>query len=595
MSIVTKKWCSAIAATIVVGTLPVHVCTAQTTDETAPEKQVLTLDDCRQMAISSNDDITSAAVQMKMAEYDKKSIRANWFPDISVNGTYMYNQNSVSLVKDELTDKITGAGAAAQGTMGTIKDQFMQALMKNPAALQEFMKSPLWQTITGTLSKLDIAQIISGIGSEIDGALHPDLSNMVIGVVSIKQPVFMGGKIVAANKIATLAEQLSRTQYDQKYQDILVSVDQAYWQIISIANKYRLATSYADLLHKLEKDVDASIAAGIMTKTDKLEIKVKVNEADMMKLKAENGLSLSKMLLCKQIGLPLDSEIMLADEELEEIPLPILSEEKDMETIYQDRPEIKSLQLASEIYRQKANMVRAEMMPQIAVGANYLMTYPNFFNGFDKKLGGTFNVGVMVNIPIFHAFEKMNKTRKAEAEATLYNIKLNDARKMINLQVTQLHKQQAESLEKLDMARNNMENAEENLRTASVGFEAGVVATNTALSAHTAWLKAHSEYIDAGIELQMNNANLMKAEGCYRNALPESFSKDKARLYEETSMETEEVIKARKKQMKLDAETTNAMVKADKKAAKEAKAQLKAEKKAARKAAKKAAAEEKNK
>ena len=482
------------------------------------EQKILTLDDCRQMAISSNDDITAAGVQMKMAEYEKKSIRANWFPDINVTGTYMYNQNSLALVDDKLSGKITEAGTTAQTSIAGIKDQFMQSLIKNPAAMKEFLQSPLWQTIAGTLSKTDIAELVNGIGSEIDGALHPDLHNMVLGVVSIKQPVFMGGKIVAANKIATLAEQLSRTQYDQKYQEILVSVDQAYWQIISIANKYRLACSYSELLHKLEKDVEASIEAGIMTKTDKLEISVKVNEADMMKLKAENGLSLSKMLLCKQIGLPLESKITLIDEDLEEIPLPQLIQTKELENIYQDRPEIKSLQLACEIYKQKANMARAEMMPQIAVGANYLMTYPNFFNGFDKKVGGTFNVGVMVNIPIFHACEKLNKTRKAKAEATLYGIKLNDAKKLINLQVTQLHKQQTESFEKLTMARNNMDNAEENLRTASVGFEAGIVATNTALAAHTAWLQAHSEYIDAGIELQINNSNLIKAEGSYRTS-----------------------------------------------------------------------------
>ena len=63
------------------------------------------------------------------------------------------------------------------------------------------------------------------------------------------------------------------------------------------------------------------------------------------------------------------------------------------------------------------------------------------------------------------------------------------------------------------MSRSNLDNAEENLRKATVGFEAGVVPTNTVLAAQTAWLSAHSEYIDAGIELQMADANLRKAEG----------------------------------------------------------------------------------
>ena len=119
----------------------------------------------------------------------------------------------------------------------------------------------------------------------------------------------------------------------------------------------------------------------------------------------------------------------------------------------------------------------------------------------------------MVNIPIFHGFEAMSKTRKAKAEATLYRTQLEDAKNLINLQVTQLRKQEGEAFEKLTMAQNNLSSAEENLRTATVGFEEGVIETNTALAAQTAWLKAHSEYIDAGIELQMLAANLNKAEG----------------------------------------------------------------------------------
>jgi hypothetical protein len=63
------------------------------------------------------------------------------------------------------------------------------------------------------------------------------------------------------------------------------------------------------------------------------------------------------------------------------------------------------------------------------------------------------------------------------------------------------------------MAESNLSCAEENLRTATIGFEEGVIEANTALAAQTAWLKAHSEFIDAGIELQMLAANLNKAEG----------------------------------------------------------------------------------
>ena len=263
----------------------------------------------------------------------------------------------------------------------------------------------------------------------------------------------------------------------------------------------------------MEHDVDLSVKEGVATESDALQIKVKANEADMLKTKSDNGLTLAKMLLCKQIGLDLSTEIVLADETLSDIPVPQMGAAKDLEQIYADRPETKSLELASQIYDGKVRVARADMMPKIALMASYSVTNPNIKNGFKKDWGGFFNAGVMVNIPIFHGFEAMSKTRKAKAEATLYRTQLEDAKNLINLQVTQLRKQEGEAFEKLTMAQNNLSSAEENLRTATVGFEEGVIDTNTALAAQTAWLKAHSEYIDAGIELQMLAANLNKAEG----------------------------------------------------------------------------------
>lgn len=98
--------------------------------------------------------------------------------------------------------------------------------------------------------KGDITSAITKVGTEIDDLLHPDTHNLFAGAVSLQQPVFMGGKIVNANRMAKLAEELSRAQYDKEYQDLLTTVDQAYWQVVSVSNKKRLAENFADLLEK---------------------------------------------------------------------------------------------------------------------------------------------------------------------------------------------------------------------------------------------------------------------------------------------------------------------------------------------------------
>ena len=516
--------------------LPVLPLTAQ--------PQRLTLDDCREMALEADKDLQQARTRIDMAGYDRKIALANYFPTVSATGAYLYNNRDIALVDAYQSSMLQSAGSIMQGVIegaaasateqisgamsqamtGTMT-QLMTAIQTNPALAQEYLSSPMWQTVLGMLQKMDpsslgqlqlpdIAEPVNAIGADIDKALHPDLRNIWMGGVTVQQPVFVGGKILYSNKMATLGEDLARSKYDQEEARVVLDVEQAYWQIVSIAGKKRLSESYADLLRTLESDVNASVKAGVMTESDALQIKVKANEADMLRTKATNGLALAKMLLCQRIGLPLDSDISLADEYLDMVPLPECPLDKSLDDIYTDRPETRSLELASRIYDAKAKVIRADGLPKVVLTANWLVSNPNPFNGIQNTWnGGMLSTGVMVNIPLFHGLENTNKYRKARAEASLYRSRLEDAKEKIELQVTRERKAYGEALETLSMAQSNLDSAEENLRTATIGFEAGVISTSTVLSAQTAWLSAHSDCLDAGTELQMAAAALRKAEG----------------------------------------------------------------------------------
>lgn len=475
----------------------------------AGAQQVLTLDECRQMAVENNNSLKTAQQKIKVAGYDRNIALANYFPKITATGTYMYTSRDWKLIDDDKAGEIQNAGTTLQND---VTNKMMQ-IMSDKDVMTKYMTDAAFKKLIDGLQTTDIATPINAIGQHITDALTLDMHNLCGAVVSVQQPVFMGGKIVASNQMAKYAEELAQSQYDAEHAQVLADIEQAYWQIVSIAAKKNLAENYADLLRQMGKDVDALVAEGFATPSDALTIKVKMNEAEMLYTKATNGLALAKMLLCKECGLPLDSEITLADETLNAIPVPQMSPVISDEEVYAARPEIRSLDLAKKIYDKKVAVVRADGLPTVAVMANYAVTNPNVFNGFQNKFGGFFSAGVLVNVPIFHGTEAIQKTKKAKAEAALTQYRLDDAKEMISLQVAQLRQQEGEALEKLTMAESNLENAEENLRVATAGWNEGMIASNVVLQAQTAWLQAHSEYIETGVELQMCSVNLAKAEG----------------------------------------------------------------------------------
>jgi len=459
----------------------------------------LSLDSCRALALTNNKDLLISHEKINAAHYQRKAAFTNYLPNFSATGAYMRNQKEFSLLNNDQKAALSGLGSNLAGPIG-------QAAAGIIATYPEL--APLISSLSGSLpAALDQA------GNSLVDALRTDTRNVYAGAITLTQPLYMGGKIRAYNKITKYAEELARQQHNGGMQEVIMSTDQAYWQVISLVNKKKLAEGYLKLLQQLDSDVEKMIAEGVATKADGLSVRVKVNEAEMTLTKVEDGLSLARMLLCQLCGIDLSSPITLADENMEDIPLLTPETHFDMSTAYANRPEIRSLELATQIYKQKINVTRAEHLPSIALMGNYMVTNPSVFNSFENKFKGMWNVGVMVQIPIWHWGEGIYKTKAAKAEARIAQYQLQDAREKIELQVNQSAFKVKEASKKLVMATKNMEKADENLRYATLGFKEGVIATSNVLEAQTAWLSAQSEKIDAQIDVKLTEIYLKKSLG----------------------------------------------------------------------------------
>jgi hypothetical protein len=347
----------------------------------------------------------------------------------------------------------------------------------------------------------------------VDDLQHLDIQNIWVGSVSLVQPVFMGGKIINYNQITKYAKQLAESMNDQQLQDVICKTDETYWQVISLVNKKKLADAYVDLLRKTDHDMTAMINEGVATEADGLSVKVKLNEAEMAQTKVDNGLALSRMLLAQICGLPLEDPLVLADEDIESFLTEPSVTAADVNEAFMNRNELKSLDLATKIYKRKERIVLSDMLPNVAFMANYLVTNPNSMNGFKNEFAGMFNVGVMVKVPLSGWWEGSYKRNSARAETRIKSLELQDAREKVELQVNQSVYKVNEANKKLIVSTRNMENAEENLRHANLGFEEGVIPALNLMQAQTAWVSARSCLIDAQIEVKLTEVYLTKAMG----------------------------------------------------------------------------------
>ena len=391
-------------------------------------------------------------------------------------------------------------------TTAKLQDALSPLVSQLPAATQQKMAGDM-AAFGGALNQ---------VGTGIVDGFRTDTRNMFAGAVTVTQPVFMGGAIVAANKMADINEEMAANSLEMKKQGTLYNIDQAYWQVVSLRHKQTLAESYVALVKKLKGDVQKMIDQGVATKGDGLSVSVRVNEAEMALTQVTDGLELSKMLLCQLCGLPEDEEITLADEESEALfaEQKVKSEaEGGTDVAFLNRPELKLLQNTVDLSRQTTNVLKAGNLPTVLLTGGYMVSNPNTFNGFEKKFGGVWNVGVVVRVPIWNWGDVKYKVRASKGATAMANLELDDAREMINLQVRQSNFKVKEAQKKLAMAEANVANADENLRMANLAFKEGTASFTTVMEAQTAWNQAQSQKIDAEIGVKLSQVELQKALG----------------------------------------------------------------------------------
>ena len=477
--------------------------------QTSMSQTVLTLQECREKALENNQQAKISREKVNAAEYEKKAAFANYLPKISATGAYIHNSENISLISDDQSAALTNLGT---NMTSSIVDR-LPKLMLDPALKNILDNSQVMQQLMGKVQNGEIAQALNKIGSDLASEFEMDIANVYVGAVTIEEPLYAGGKIRAYNKVTAYAKELAEAQMSGEDQKVIVSVDEAYWQIVSIANKLKLTEKYVELLRKLNADVEKMRGEGLATQADQFSVKVKLNDGEMKLVKARNGLALSKMLLCQLCGMDLHTDITLADETNENLTVPADTVIYTQEEIDENRVELKSLRLATEMYNQKVSIVRADYLPTVALLGSYTLTNPSAQNGFQNKFGDMLSFGVVARIPIYHFGEGMNKVNKAKAEARIAQYQLDEARNKITLQVTQYEQRIKEADSRLELASGNMENAEENLRMANIGFKEGYLASTSVLEAQTAWLQAHSEEIDAKIDKIMALVYLRQATG----------------------------------------------------------------------------------
>ena len=298
------------------------------------EVQMLSIEQCRDLALQHNKTLQSAALGTEAARYTKRATLGLFFPNISLTGMAGYSNTDGSLGMN--------VRQTAAGMLSTV----MPGL---PAPIQAQLK----QLAPGVLNTLPTNQSI----------LEYELGWMYTGGVMLRQPIFMGGKIIAGYKMSKLALEASRQNERKTRAEVIEEADQAYANVVKATEMKKVAEQYLALLKQLDSNVESAVRNGVKLQNDRLKVQVKLDEVQLQLTQADNAIRLATMNLCHVTGMPLSSRVSVSSEYPRVDDAALLSGSSDVTS----RPEYAMLEAQAQVARQEVNVSRAAWLPQLGL------------------------------------------------------------------------------------------------------------------------------------------------------------------------------------------------------------------------------------
>lgn len=468
----------------------------------AQQSVTLTLEEARDKALQNNKSLEIARQQVEKQKFDRRAVRANFYPNFNLMAMDAYNTGSIDMRPD------------IDGILGGAPEALRTALIQSMQGLGYI--SPEMQSIIDQFGSHIISQF-SKIGDLIkfpDDFFKMKIGNVFNAGITMTQPIYMGGKINTGYKMSKLGEQMAKTNVRLSESEVIYNTDQAYILCIRAKELGGVARSYRDLLHELQKNVQAAVKHGMKTHNDEMKVQVKLNEVELNILRADNAYRLAQMNLAQVCGIPLTTQIEVAADgiyTIEDLSADEVSE--DGLANLSNRPEHELLADKTEMARLKIKMARSEFLPKLVFAASG--NYTNGIKFMNKTLinefSGTFGIGLKV--PIYHFGEGRNKIRSAKSSYTIAKLEEEDLNDKMQLEVMQARNMLVESISEINVTKRSVEQSDRNVKMSRQMYEVGTEPLSELLEAQAMWQQASASEVEARCHYLLNYTKFLKTIG----------------------------------------------------------------------------------
>lgn len=436
--------------------------------------RTLSLEEALEMTLSDNPAIRAAEFNRRAAQQERRAAIGLRMPQIGITGSYAYLGKDIEIDLNNMKTPVQNlAGQILQS--GMIPSDYIPS----------------------------ISQMLSGA---MAASWALPLQDRSLGFVGgdVTVPLWMGGKINAANRAARINEQTARSQGIQQRNALVSELVERYYGLALARQVVVVRQQVVDGVRKHLEDAAALEAQGMLSRSEKLYVEFKMSEAERDLQNAQSQVETIAAALNSTIGQTDDYQPVTAMFILERIePL------DHFRTLAAERnPLLDQVDQKRRLAYEGVRAQRSSFLPQVVA-----MGGMSFYDYQVSKVLPRWAVGVGVNFKLFDGLNREYKYSAAKQTVRRVEALQDKAGNDISVLVEKLYNQMENYRTQMASIEASLAFAEEYLKTKNAAFLEGMSSSTDLIDAELNLAKVKTERIEAAYRYDVSLAQLLEAAG----------------------------------------------------------------------------------
>lgn len=276
---------------------------------------------------------------------------------------------------------------------------------------------------------------------------------------------------------------------------------------------------FKDLLLKDINDQEKQLAEikqllknGVILKSDVLRAELKLSRQKMSLIQIDNDINIANQKLAILIGEQDDFRIL--PDSLTNISLAIKTYPEYLDEAITHSYELKISEKETELNKLELKKVKANVSFKVGLFANYTYSYPQIqFYPYSIAMYGIGLSGIKASFPISAFYHNKHKTKAAELAFQRHEVLQEATTDKVRQEVNEAYLRYKESITRIDVAKQNIKQATENLRIVNNTYFNQLSLLTDLLDADTQLLQTRFDLAASQIAAQLQYFQLQKAIG----------------------------------------------------------------------------------